>query len=180
MATHDLVLLLDADEALDDSLKNAIQACTQNWLADGYTMNRLTNYCGQWIHYSGWYPDKKTRLFPKNEAHWAGEVHEKLHTNLSTTLLNGDLLHYTYHSRRQFVEKTEKYTTLAANEMYAKGKKVYLFSFVFSPLFRFLKMYFFQSGFLDGKEGFFIARITAFGVYEKYRKLKSLIQKFSD
>src|SRR3954466_10005620 len=68
--SFDFVLSLDADEALSDELKSSIKSIKENWQHDAYEMNRLTNYCGQWIKHSSWYPDKKVRLFKKTAGKW--------------------------------------------------------------------------------------------------------------
>ena len=79
LAKYDWVLSLDADEALSDALRDSILACKAHIAADGYSMNRLTNYCGQWIRHSGWYPDRKLRLFDRRKAQWGGRnPHDKI------------------------------------------------------------------------------------------------------
>ena len=77
-AKYPHVLSLDADEALNEQLKSHVKRIKENWAADGYTMNRLTNYCGQWIKHCGWYPDTKLRLFKKGKGSWRGKnPHDK-------------------------------------------------------------------------------------------------------
>ena len=68
------ILSLDADEALSDELKKSILEVKKNWKHDGYSMNRLTNYCGQWIYHCGWYPDRKLRLFNSKKGNWGGLI----------------------------------------------------------------------------------------------------------
>lgn len=72
-ASNDYVLSLDADEALSDKLIQSIRAAKQNWSTNGYSVNRLTNYCGKWIRHCGWYPDKKIRLWDKRKGTWGGD-----------------------------------------------------------------------------------------------------------
>jgi glycosyltransferase involved in cell wall biosynthesis len=94
-ARYDWVLSLDADEALSDPLRAAILAVkVQAERLDGYEMNRLTNYCGQWIHHSGWYPDRKLRLFDRRQGRWGGvNPHDKvlMDSRDQTGRLAGDL-----------------------------------------------------------------------------------------
>ncbi|MBP6695884.1 MAG: glycosyltransferase family 2 protein, partial [Saprospiraceae bacterium] len=71
-SSFNLILSLDADESLTDKLKNSVKLVKDNRNEDGYILNRLTNYCGQWIYHSGWYPDKKLRLFDKTKGGWHG------------------------------------------------------------------------------------------------------------
>ena len=67
LATYDYVLSLDADEALSPELAESIQQAKDNWLHDGYYVNRLNRIGGQWIHHGGWYPDSKMSLFDRNK-----------------------------------------------------------------------------------------------------------------
>src|ERR1035437_7666308 len=66
------ILSLDADEQLSEELKKSIQQVKNNWDADGYYFNRLTNYCGQWIRHSSWYPASKLRLWDSRKGKWGG------------------------------------------------------------------------------------------------------------
>lgn len=177
LASFDIVLSLDADEALDDNLKNAIQQCTQNWLADGYTMNRLTNYCGQWIHYSGWYPDKKLRLFDRNKAQWGGlNPHDKIMMTDQARIehLEGDLLHYSYYSVEEHRERSHKYAFIGAQAMLNAGEKGYYYQLIINPLSKFVRNYILKRGFMDGKAGWTICTITALETFWKYRYLLRL------
>lgn len=177
LASFDIVLSLDADEALDDNLKNAIQQCTQNWLADGYTMNRLTNYCGQWIHYSGWYPDKKLRLFDRNKAQWGGlNPHDKIMMTDQARIehLEGDLLHYSYYSVEEHRERSHKYAFIGAQAMLNAGEKGYYYQLIINPLSKFVRNYILKRGFMDGKAGWTICTITALETFWKYRHLLRL------
>jgi glycosyltransferase involved in cell wall biosynthesis len=177
LASFDIVLSLDADEALDDNLKNAIQQCTQNWLADGYTMNRLTNYCGQWIHYSGWYPDKKLRLFDRTKAQWGGlNPHDKIMMTDQARIehLEGDLLHYSYYSVEEHRERSHKYAFIGAQAMLNAGEKGYYYQLIINPLSKFIRNYILKRGFMDGKAGWTICTITALETFWKYRYLLRL------
>ena len=176
------VLSLDADEALSDKLKASILQIKSNFEADGYTMNRLANYGGKWIHYSGWYPDVKLRLFDRRKGEWTGLIiHEKfeLYKNGKTEHLKGDLLHYSFHSVEDHRKQSEKFTTLGAQADFEKGKKAPFYKILGGPVAKFFKHYFFNCGFLDGKEGFIICWISAGATHTKYRKLRNLYKKKS-
>jgi glycosyltransferase involved in cell wall biosynthesis len=180
LASFDIVLSLDADEALDESLKNAILDCTKTFLADGYTMNRLTNYCGQWIRYSGWYPDKKLRLFHRNKAEWGGlNPHDKIIMTDQARIehLEGDLLHYSYYSVEEHRERSQKYAYIGAQAMLSAGEKGYWYQLIINPLFKFVRNYLLKRGFKDGKAGWTICTITALETYWKYRHLLRLQSK---
>jgi glycosyltransferase involved in cell wall biosynthesis len=176
-ATHDLVLSLDADEALSERLMQSIAHCRANWTHDGYSMNRLTNYCGQWIHHSGWYPDQKLRLFDRRKAHWGGlNPHDRIimaEGSLSMHL-TGDLLHYSYYSVEEHRFRARKYADIGARAMLEYGKKGHAYQLVVNPLSKFLRNYLLKGGFLDGKAGWTICTISAKETFWKYRELLRL------
>lgn len=174
MAIGKWILSIDADEALSEELRTEIKSIKSN-LNGVYSFNRLTNYCGKWIKYSGWYPDRKIRIFPGEEAVWDGsQVHEKIlfKSKLKENFIKGDLLHYSINSIEDHIAKINYYTNIEAHEAYQVGKTVGIFSMIFSTLFKFIKIFFFHRGFLDGFHGFLIASFSAFSKFLKYSKLK--------
>jgi glycosyltransferase involved in cell wall biosynthesis len=177
-AAHPYVLSLDADEALDERLKAAIHQAKQNFLYDGYAMNRLTNYCGQWIRHSGWYPDTKLRLWNKSKGKWAGiNPHDKFEmtdANATVAKLEGDILHYSYYSVEEHHRQSEYFSTIAAKAYFELKKKAPWYRLVLNPFSKFLHHYIIHLGFLDGRAGFTIAKISAHSTYLKYHKLRKL------
>jgi glycosyltransferase involved in cell wall biosynthesis len=170
LATHPYVLSIDADEAISTELREAILA-VKGSLDGGYSFNRLAFYCGEPVRHCGWYPDVKLRLFPRGRARWEGAyVHETLvrDADLPVTHLKGDLLHYTYYSVAEHRERARKYATLAADRLRGRGKLGLFLKAVFSPAWRFLQMYCFKLGFLDGWRGWRVCTITAREVRWKY------------
>jgi len=168
------VLSLDADEALSDTLRQSILAVKTQWNCEAYAMNRLTNYCGQWIRHSGWYPDRKVRLFDRRLGHWGGlNPHDKVEMDVGSTVgfLSGDLLHYSYYTVEEHYIRARKYAEIAARAMQARGKRGSWFRVLFSPAFKFIRNYLFRQGFLDGRAGWTICRIAALETYWKYRDL---------
>ena len=177
LAKGRFILSLDADEALSEELRTAIREAKKNGLHGAYSMARLTNYCGTWIRHGGWYPDIKVRLFPKGGARWNGEyVHETLRPDpdLPTTLLKGDLLHYSFYTVEQHERQAEQFARLAAKALHARHKPSSLLRILFSPVSRFLQGYLLHGGFLDGKAGYTIARISARAKRLKYTELARL------
>jgi glycosyltransferase involved in cell wall biosynthesis len=177
LAEHDWVLSIDADEALSAELKKSILSHKNKLrLNQVYQFNRLTNYCGQWIKHSGWYPDKKIRLFNRHQIFWEGNIHETLAIPSSVEIkqLKGDLLHYSYYSIEEHQNQTEKFTSLSARELFQKNKKASLVKLYISPVIKFLKDYFFRLGFLDGYYGFVICKISAQATHLKYLKLQKM------
>lgn len=171
-AEHPWILSLDADEALSPELREELFRVKPS--LDGvYEFNRLAFYCGKPIKHCGWYPDRKPRLFHREQARWQGEfVHETLvaDSGVSKQCLKGDLLHYTYYTIAEHVERSNKYSELAAMEIADSGKGMLGLRAQVSPTLRFIKMYLFKAGFLEGPLGYAICRITANEVFLKYTK----------
>jgi len=179
LATHDWVLALDADEAPSDELlaSLAMLKTKSQKETDAYSFNRLTNYCGHWIKYSGWYPDTKVRLYNKKRTQWDDAiVHEALENieSLDIHQLAGDLLHYSYYSRKEHKERADKYSKLTAKKFHSANKKAGYLKPYLSMLAKFISMYFLKLGFLDGKAGWDIARISAVSNRLKYNELRRL------
>lgn len=175
-ASNNWVLSLDADEALSEKLIDSIVNFKKNPNSCCGKFSRLTNYCGSWIKHGGWYPDAKIRIFDKTIAKWDGSIHEELvfSTPTAVNYLAGDCLHYSYYSLEQHYAQAEKFTSIAAQDLFEKGKKLSFIKLYFSPIIKFLRDYIFKLGFLDGAAGFTVARISAYATYLKYAKLKKL------
>lgn len=175
-ALYPWILSLDADEVLSEKLIQSIIEKKKAGLKGNYSFNRLTNYCGKWIKYGGWYPDKKTRFFHRENAEWVGKIHETLQFNFDNTIthLNGDCLHYSYYTIEEHINQTIKFSTQTAKMLYEKGKKSSLIKRFFSPFFKFIKDYFFKLCFLHGITGFRICIISAYATYLKYKTLYEL------
>uniref|UniRef100_UPI0040484CCD glycosyltransferase family 2 protein n=1 Tax=Roseivirga sp. TaxID=1964215 RepID=UPI0040484CCD len=172
-AEFDYVLQLDADEVISPALEQSILSAKANWQFDGYYFNRFTNYCGKWINHSGWYPDAKLRLYDRRKGKWEGlDPHPSVHLNSTTHHLRGDLLHYSYTSYEDHVNRSAKYALQAARAMHQLGKKPSNFKLVFSPAFKFIQTYLFKQGFRDGFEGLIICKTSAYYTFLKYMYLK--------
>jgi glycosyltransferase involved in cell wall biosynthesis len=176
LAAHDWVLSLDADEALSDELKKSMLNVKQESAIPTCSFNRLTNYCGTWIKHGGWYPDVKIRMFDRRITRWEGTIHEALEFASPQTVrhLKGDCLHYSYYTPEDHYRQLEKFTGIAAEDLFKKGRRPGFIKQFLGPAAGFIGNYFFKLGFLDGKAGLAIARISAYGTYLKYKKLKAL------
>jgi len=175
--SYDYILSLDADEEFSEELKQSILKEKAKGLSGTYSFNRLTNYCGSLIRHSGWYPDEKIRIFPKEFTKWTGEfVHEELSFSkpLKNKHLNGDLLHYSYTNSKEHRERADKYSVLTAQKMHNANKKASILKPYLSAIARFISMYIFKLGFLDGIAGFKIAYISAQSNVVKYKTLIAL------
>lgn len=175
-ARHDWILSLDADEELDEDA----QASVRRWKstepsAAGYRFARRAFYLGRWILHSGWYPDYKLRLYDRRRGNWEGEfVHESVAVAGPVETMAGEILHYTCDSLQEHRERIEFYTDLAAQEMFAQGRRVGGLRRLLTPPWIFFATYFLRMGVLDGFQGFHIARMAARYVRRKYQKWAEL------
>ncbi len=180
-AKNDIILSLDADECLSAELAASIKSLTNLDPQKAYRMNRLTNYCGQWIHHCGWYPDAKVRLFHRSTAHWGGQnPHDKIIVDQGVQVLDlvGDLKHYSYYTIGEHLVQIDKFSTIAANELVRKNNTQYLvLKMCFSPTFSFVKSYLVQLGFLDGRFGFIVCVLSAYYRFVKYAKVFMMIRQ---
>ena len=175
-AGNDWILSLDADEALSEALEAEIWNLKKSGPEyDAYTMPRLARYLGRWIYHSGWYPDRKVRLYRRDRARWVGDfVHESVQPGGSLGHLQSNILHFTCDSLSEHVKTMDRYTTLAAQELAARQLRVPLSRTIFDPAWAFVKSYFLQCGFLDGPEGLTIAYMAAFYTFLKYSKARNM------
>jgi glycosyltransferase involved in cell wall biosynthesis len=174
-ARHDWILSLDADEALTPGLAGEIVRLKGAGARfDAYSFPRLAQYLGRWIHHSGWYPDRKVRLYAREKGAWTGDyVHESVLVNGTVGRLQGDLLHYTCQSLAEHRRTLDRYTSLAAQELIARGEHVPLHKIALDPVWTFIRSYFIHAGFLDGPQGLTIARMAALYTFSKYSKARA-------
>jgi glycosyltransferase involved in cell wall biosynthesis len=175
-AAGEWLLGLDADEAVSPELKTEILAT----LADparhqgsaAFSFPRLSRCCGRWIRHGDWYPDRKTRLWRRGQAHWGGvDPHDKLVVNGKTGKLQGNLLHYPSDTIDSLVLKIIPFSDGFVRQHPGGGPPGW-FGLVARPAWRFVRAYFLRLGFLDGWPGYYIAWIHAFGTMVRYAKLR--------
>ncbi|MDK2978758.1 MAG: hypothetical protein PWP52_1472 [Bacteroidales bacterium] len=174
-SNYNIILSLDADEALSNQLKESILSVKKARKLDAYKCNRITNFCGKWIRYGGWYPDKQLRLWDKRKADWnQNKIHEKieLYSDSEIGQLKGDLLHYSYYTIGEYIHQINKYSELKAESLKAKGKKANIYTLLLKPFITFLINYFLKRGFLDGYYGFVLSISSGYATFITYVKLK--------
>ncbi|MBD3412866.1 MAG: glycosyltransferase [Candidatus Aminicenantes bacterium] len=178
-AIHPWILSLDADERLSPGLRKEILDLKQKEIqAAGFSVPRQAFYLGKWILHSGWYPDRKIRLFKKDNAFWQGEyVHEKMVVDGPVKKLMQPLYHFTYRDISDHLKRINQFSSLGAKKLYAAGKKCRWYHLVFLPPQRFLKSYFLKAGILDGFAGFVIAALHSYAIFARYAKLKEIWKK---
>jgi glycosyltransferase involved in cell wall biosynthesis len=180
LAKYDWILSLDADEAIDEELK---QNLLQQELIDEKKVLefKFKNFLGnKWLRFGEWGNDKHIRLFNRKEISWNdADVHESLLLpgDVKVILMPGHVLHKTAFNVIEYEKKMENYAALNAEKYFKQNKRSGILKMFFAALFSFIKNYFFKLGFLDGTTGYQCARINAHYTFLKYKELKSLKNK---
>ena len=138
-------------------------------------MARRNRFLGRWLAHGEGYPDWNVRLFDRGRARWSEDVvHEHVLTEGSVGRLSGELLHASAESLDRYLAKQNRYTTLQAEAMHARGERSSSLRLVLSPLARFVRFYVVRAGFLDGSAGLIHIAIGAFASFCKHAKLRAL------
>jgi glycosyltransferase involved in cell wall biosynthesis len=173
-ASGDWILWLDADERVTPELAAEIKKILVDDPHDvnGYAIARRAYFLGRWIRHSGWYPGRVVRLFRRGQARFSeNRVHEQLHIDGQVRATAHDIIHLTDPDLQHYLAKSNKYTSLAAEDMFAAGRKFRLADLLIRPPFQFVKMYVLRGGVLDGLEGLILAVLSSAYVFTKYAKL---------
>ncbi len=166
-ARHPWVLSLDADELVSDTLREQILAVLRaDGPADGFRIPRKNIFFGKWLRHGDHWPDHQIRLFRKGCGLFKVKaVHESVEVSGVVNELTEPLEHHSYENFHEFFDRQLRYAALAAEELGARGQSPALSDFVFRPLWRFVKGYFFKSGWRDGCEGFIVSVGYAYYVF---------------
>lgn len=182
-ARNPWILYIEADERISPELYEEIRrefsAERVEW--DGFSVPRLSQFLGGWIHHGSWYPDRLNRIFRKEKLNLIGpDPHLQMRINGSVKKLQGNLLHYTAQNMSWLLNKLDYYSETIARRKHEQGKVCRWWDLIGRPLARFFKSYILKAGFLDGRRGVMIAVLGAFYVFTKYTKLWHLEQKKKD
>jgi glycosyltransferase involved in cell wall biosynthesis len=174
-AAHDWVLCLDADERVSPELAASIAAAVVAPVSPVYRMARRNRFLGRWLSHGEGYPDWSPRLFNRMNGRWSDDlVHEKVLYSVTPGTLKGDLLHDSADDLAAYLDRQNRYTTLAARQAFELGRSVGPLHMLLSPVVRLFKFYVFRLGFLDGLPGFLHISIGCMNSYVKYAKLIEL------
>lgn len=170
-AECDWVLSLDADERVTPDLAREIAKSIEKPSFEGYAIPRKAYFLGRWMRHGGWYPGHVVRLFRRERGRFTDDlVHESVIVDGRVGRLSENILHYTDPNLAHYMQKLDKYTSLAALELQKRGQSFTLPQLLHPPLL-FLKMYLFRRGFLDGLPGLILSLLSSFYVLLKYAKL---------
>ena len=176
LSSNDWILSMDCDEELSPELRASMLAWKQQQPDKyGYQILQLTNYLGGWIRHSGWYPQYKLLLFRRDKGKFVSALHERVQLDGPAGGMSGQMLHYTIRTFAEHKAKLETMSTMAAEDMYARGRKSWRAAMIFASPWTILQRLVFQLGILDGRRGWLIAWMSAKYIYLKYRKLGRLL-----
>jgi len=175
-ASHDWIFSLDADERVTPALAAEIAALVKSGpSAAGYRVPRVTFHLGRWIRSTDWYPDYQLRFYDRRRGRWSGRyVHESVKADGPVADLRGELLHYAYRDLTHHFQTMDRYTTLAARQMYEDGKRAGWIDLAVHPPAAFLRNYVLRGGFRDGVPGLIVSAMNARYVGLKFAKLWEL------
>lgn len=173
LATNDWILSLDADECVTPALAAEIQRLMTGAPTEAaYRMPRVTSYLGTWVRSTDWYPDAALRLYDRTRASWGSQlVHEALTVEGPIGALTGELEHRPYADISDHVARINLYTTLAATQMHAQGRRVRAWQLVVHPVAAFLRNYVARGGMRQGRVGLVVSLVNATYVLLKFAKL---------
>jgi glycosyltransferase involved in cell wall biosynthesis len=173
---NEWVLSLDADERVSPELRREMEeSLAAEPSVDGYWIPRKNFFLGRWIRRCGWYPDLNLRLFRKSRGRFGERaVHERVEIRGKTIPLTQPLIHETYRTLTDFVQRMDRYSTLAAREMNREGREFRWIDLLFRPPSTFVQMYILRAGFLEGYDGLVLSVSYSFYTFAKYAKLREI------
>lgn len=182
-AKNNWILSLDADEEISEALKNEIlqlKNLPADKISDGYKIPRLSFYMNRPIRHSGWYPDWQLRLFNREKGKWKDVlIHESVEMpeNAEIKKLASDIYHFSVENAAHHHKMIgERYAPLAAEQMFARGKKTTPLKIYTAGFTTFFQHFILKGGFLDGLPGFAIARFAAHHAFLKHVLLWEKLQ----
>ncbi len=162
------ILFLDADEVVTNELRNSIKRALQKPKAEGYKINRRLYYFGDILR-RALQPEWRLRLVNRNaEPRWTGKIHEELRLKGKVGYLKGDLIHYSYRSFKNQLEKSVRFAYLVALERYGRGKRATILNLLLNPILTFFRELIFRKLFLDGRRGVIFSLNSAVYTFMKY------------
>jgi glycosyltransferase involved in cell wall biosynthesis len=176
-ATQKWILGLDADEAVSPKLRDEIQKLFSELEEPGrfvaFSFPRCTFYCDRWIRHGDWYPDRKVRLWKRGCAHWAGiDPHDAVMASGPVAKLKNDLVHYSMEDLNHHVRKAMSYSDIFSRQQLKSGRRINFGELWFHPCWRFFRSYLLRLGFLDGWQGYAVARLIALETFLRYAKIR--------
>ena len=182
LAANDWIFSLDADERVTSGLAHEIRGLLNDDTPHAaYKVPRVTFHLGRWIRTTDFYPDYQTRLYDRRAARWSGlYVHESVTAIGNVGRLTQELQHYSYTDLSDHLDRINAYSTLAARQMYERGRRAGAFDLLVQGPAAFLRNYVLRRGVLDGSAGLLLSAVNAYSVFLKFAKLWELQRSVGD
>jgi glycosyltransferase involved in cell wall biosynthesis len=176
LAANDWIFSLDADERITPALAHEVKGLLSgDPPCAAYKVPRVTFHLGRWIRTTDFYPDFQTRLYDRRAARWDGQyVHESVKARGPVSRLSQELQHYSYTDLRDHLDRINAYSSLAARQMYERGRRARAFDLFAQAPAAFLRNYLLRRGILDGSAGLVLSMVNAYSVFLKFAKLWEL------
>ncbi|HEX8960843.1 MAG TPA: glycosyltransferase family 2 protein [Geobacteraceae bacterium] len=172
LASNDWILNIDADERVSPELRDSILSAPFG-SCDGFRVARENYFGTRWIRHCGWYPDFNLRLYNRSRCRFSERaVHEAVECRGAVGSLSGNLLHYTYEGIGDYLRRMDRYSTLAAEQLLADGRRPGVADVALRPLFTFVRMFLLKRGVLEGYDGFVLSCLYACYTFCKYAKAR--------
>ncbi|MCL1925868.1 MAG: glycosyltransferase family 2 protein [Syntrophorhabdaceae bacterium] len=172
-ARGEWVFQIDADETASMELAEEIAGFFASGLDRSNAAARIPRkeiIFGKWLRY-GNFSANLLRLYRKGAGAWHGKVHEHYVTDRAVYAFANHIVHDSYESIHAFVEKYNRYSSIDAEQEFAKGKPFRLYKLFFAPLERFFGRFVIHAGFRDGFHGFVAAAMIGLNYFLRYLKL---------
>lgn len=184
LCRNEWVLALDADERLSPDLREEIRTLDPGERV-GFRVPRLTFAMGKPIRHCGWHPQRKPRLFKRSRARSVGDdPHDHFAVDGARGDLRGHLLHHSFQDLAHQAERHNAFSSIQAFNSARRGRRFSILFTVIRPLVKFLEIYVYKRGFLDGIHGFVIAVNASYATFLKFAKVyeleKGLIERPSN
>lgn len=174
-AKYPWIFFIDADERCTPELCAEIAEKVEQGDKYGYWVRRINHFKHKIVKHGPLSPDWVCRLMPTEGSYVEGFVHPKIVHQFKDKRLKYDMLHYTYETWEQYLNKMNHYSTLAAKKNMEQGKKSnFILDIILRPAFAFFKMYILKLGILDGQIGYMLCKSYANYTMNKYIKMKFL------
>ncbi len=174
-ASHDWIFSMDADERVTPELAAELRSALDAPAHAAYRMPRVTWHLGRWIRGTDWYPDYQTRLYDRRRARWTGRyVHEAVAVEGPVGQLRGELQHFAYRDISEHLETIDRYTALAAMQMFESGRRTSALELALHAPFAFVRNFVLKGGMWLGTPGLIVSCLNAHYVFLKFAKLWQL------
>ncbi len=166
-ASNEWILVLDPDEEIPATLAERLQQIAANTKQIDYVrIPRKNLIFGHLLKHTGWWPDYNIRFFKKDAVSWTDEIHRPPQVSGMGLDLEAEeryaIIHHSYVSISQFLERMDRYTTVQACELQKQGNKFTWQDLFEKPLNEFLSRFFALEGYKDGLHGLVLSSLQAF------------------